>query len=398
MKAKSARREHPVSDAPVTARKPLPRGVPLEWLDEVLLAASEIDPDATVEDRVTALVGAVAQALPSCAIGVRIPDGSMPPLVIRRSPRPRGADDHAPARLFPELSRERITPIQLDEQPTLHLASDDPEILADATVDLLVDRLAAALRSAIRHGRAYHVLREQIIQSDKLASLGQMAAGVVHELNNPLTSILAYSDYLRRKGERAGADPADLDRLARIHEAASRILRFSRDLVTYARPSTERPGPVSIHEVIDRALLFCEHVLDQTGVSVERSFGEIPQVIGVAEQLTQVFVNLFTNAAQAMHDGGGCLEILTEPSEDGAYVRVAVCDNGHGVDSDHLPRIFEPFFTTKTDGTGTGLGLSIVHGIVTAHGGQVHAESREPRGMLFYVNLPVARPAAAAAP
>src|SRR5262249_37510673 len=162
---------------------------------------------------------------------------------------------------------------------------------------------------ALRHARAYErsrannaevgVLQAQVIQSEKLASLGQIAAGVVHELNNPLTSIVAYSDYLRKKGERNGADVADLERLTRINEAAERILRFSRDLIAYSRPSTEVPAPVAIHDVIDRALVFCEHVLERTGVMVERTFGDVKLVRGVAGQLTQVFVNLFTNACQA---------------------------------------------------------------------------------------------------
>jgi signal transduction histidine kinase len=390
MKAKSARREQPPPDSPVQGRKPLTRSVPIEWLDGVLLAATELEPDATLEERAAALVDAAAGALPACAVGVLIPRGAQDPIVIRRSPRANRSDISDPARLFPEFGFEQVAPIELDHRATLHLASDDQRLLDDAAVSVFMDRLAAVLRASIRHGRAHDVLREQVIRSDKLASLGQIAAGVVHELNNPLTSILAYSDYLRRKGERSGTDPADLDRLARINEAATRILRFSRDLIAYSKPSTEKPAPISLHDVIDRALLFCEHVLDQTGVIVEKRFGDVPPVLGVTEQLTQVFVNLFTNAAQAMHEHGGCLGITTEPSDGGAYVRAAICDDGHGIEGEHLPRIFEPFFTTKTDGTGTGLGLSIVRSIVAAHGGRVRAEIRTPCGMVFYVDLPAA--------
>jgi signal transduction histidine kinase len=390
MTAKKVRRERPLSDSPVEGRTPLTRTVPLEWLDGILLAATEIEPDATVEERAAALVSVAATSLPSCAVGVVIPGDARDPIIIRRSPRASQGHPQSPARLFPEFGFERVTPIDLDHRATLHLASDDGAILDESAVDVLVDRLAVALRASIRHGHAHDMLRDQIIQSDKLASLGQIAAGVVHELNNPLTSILAYSDYLRRKGERAGTDPADLDRLARINEAATRILRFSRDLIAYSRPSTEKPGPISIHDVIDRALLFCEHVLDQTGVVVEKTFGDVPPVLGVTEQLTQVFVNLFTNAAQAMHEHGGCLRITTELSEGGAYVQVTIRDDGHGIDGEHLPRIFDPFFTTKTDGTGTGLGLSIVRNIVAAHGGRVRADISVPRGMVFHVDLPAA--------
>src|ERR1041384_4243631 len=130
--------------------------------------------------------------------------------------------------------------------------------------DTVLDRLALGLGSAIRPARSHarrrageaevRGLENQVIQSEKLASLGQIAAGIVHELNNPLTSIVAYSDYLRKKAERSDSDPADVERLFRINEAAERILRFSRDLIAYSRPSAEVPAPVAIHDVIDRAL------------------------------------------------------------------------------------------------------------------------------------------------
>jgi signal transduction histidine kinase len=388
-----------VSDAPVTGRKPLARDVPLEWIDAVLVAVTEIEPSADLERRVSALVDAAASALPSCAFGVRLPGAC---LVVRRSPGGGGAGAGDPTRLFPDLASERLAPIFAGGDPALacpsgedlamlHVASDDEKLLFESpALDALVNRLALALRASIRQAHANALLRDQVIQSDKLASLGQIAAGVVHELNNPLTSILAYSDYLRRKGERAGTDPTDLDRLARINEAADRILRFSRDLIAYSRPSTERPGPVSIHDVIDRALSFCEHVLDKTGVLVERSFGDVAPVLGVASQLTQVFVNLFTNAAQAMQEEGGTLRIATAAIDDGSSVRVTIRDDGHGIHLDHLPRIFDPFFTTKTDGTGTGLGLSIVQSIIDAHGGRIRVDAGEPRGATFHVDLPVA--------
>jgi two-component system NtrC family sensor kinase len=146
---------------------------------------------------------------------------------------------------------------------------------------------------------------------------------------------------------------------------------------------------VGIHEIIDRALVFCEHVLGETGVSVERSFEEVRPVQGVAGQLTQVFVNLFTNACHAMREGdGGMLVIRTAMRGD--WVVVTVSDDGQGIPSEHQERIFEPFFTTKTDGSGTGLGLSIVRNIVLRHRGRIRAEAMDPRGTCFQVELPVA--------
>ncbi|WP_434043111.1 MULTISPECIES: sensor histidine kinase [Sorangium] len=384
--------EQPSSDAPVTLRKPLTRDIPLEWIDNLLLAASELDPSASVEQRASALLGAAERALAGCGVGVCIPGAAGAQLVIRMSPRARRDDARDPARLLPEFAFERVAAIEPEGRSSVHIAADDAGYLDSAPIGALIDRLALALRITIREARAQQSLRDQIIQAEKLASLGKMAAGVVHELNNPLTSILAYSEYLRRKGERCGFDPSDIERLARINEAADRIRRFTRDLIAYSRPSAEKPGAVSLHDIIERALVFCEHLLDQTGVTVEKRFGEIPPVHGVIDPLTQVFVNLVTNAAHAMHERGGCLGIATAMSPNDGYITVTLQDEGHGIQADHLPRIFDPFFTTKTDGTGTGLGLSIVRNIVASHGGAIRAAARAPRGTVFYLDLPIALP------
>ncbi|AUX36494.1 sensor histidine kinase [Sorangium cellulosum] len=394
MSGRSAERlgKRPLSDAPVTLRKPLTRDLPLEWIDNLLIASSELDPSASAEQRASALLGAAAKMLPGCGLGVYIPGATGAQVVVRVSPRPRRDDGRDPARLLPEFAFERVAAIEPEGRSTMHIAADDAGHLDSAPIQALVDRLVLTLGASLREARAHESLRAQVIQAEKLASLGKMAAGVVHELNNPLTSILAYSEYLRRKGERSGFDPSDIERLARINEAADRILRFSRDLITYARPSTEKPGAVSLHDIIERALVFCEHLLDQTGVTVERCFGEIPPVRGVIDPLTQVFVNLFTNAAHAMHEHGGCLGITTAMSPEDGYITVTIQDEGHGIDVEHLPRIFDPFFTTKTDGSGTGLGLSIVRNIVASHGGSIRAEACAPRGTAFYLDLPVALP------
>ncbi|WP_437503347.1 sensor histidine kinase [Sorangium sp. So ce1099] len=384
-----------MSDAPVTLRKPLTRDIPLEWIDALLIAASELDPSASLEQRASALLGAAERTLTGCGFGACIPGATGAQVVVRVSSRARREDTRDPARLLPEFAFERAVAIEPEGRSSVHIAADDAGYLDSAPIQALVDRLVLALQITIREARAQQSLRDQIIQAEKLASLGKMAAGVVHELNNPLTSILAYSEYLRRKGERSGVDPSDLERLARINEAADRIRRFSRDLIAYSRPSTEKPGAVSLHDIIERALVFCEHLLEQTSVTVEKCFGEIPPVHGVIDPLTQVFVNLFTNAAHAMHEHGGCLGIATAMSPSDGYITVTIQDEGHGIDAEHLPRIFDPFFTTKTDGTGTGLGLSIVRNIVASHGGAIRATPRAPRGTAFYLDLPIALPSSA---
>ncbi|MDQ3031217.1 MAG: ATP-binding protein [Myxococcota bacterium] len=238
-------------------------------------------------------------------------------------------------------------------------------------------------------------LEEQIIHAEKLATLGQLAAGVVHELNNPLTSISVYSEYLLTKGKRDGVPPGDLEKLGRIAEAAARMLRFTRDLVTYARPSSEEPGSLSLGEVVDQALVFCDHVINDAHVVVQRCYaGELPPLWGVRGQLHQVFINLVTNACHAIAGSGGAsgtLKVSIDHDGDGLVVRV--CDDGPGIASEHVAHIFEPFFSTKGEGRGTGLGLSIVRNIVQQHGGTIDVSSRtdetERTGTEFEVRFPL---------
>jgi two-component system, NtrC family, sensor kinase len=233
-------------------------------------------------------------------------------------------------------------------------------------------------------------LNAHMMQAEKLASLGQLAAGVVHELNNPLTSIVAYTDWLIRKQETTG-DPDSLERLRRIGESSSRILRFTRDLVTYARPSSEVPVPVAIHGVIDKALAFCEHVMAEHGAQVERVFAtHVPTVRGMPEQLVQVFVNLVTNACHAMPASGGRLIVTSSVLAQGR-VLITVEDNGHGIAQEHVASIFTPFFTTKGDGRGTGLGLSIVRNIMDNHGAEISAQTRAGGGAIFTLEFPPVR-------
>jgi two-component system, NtrC family, sensor kinase len=288
----------------------------------------------------------------------------------------------------------------VDEGSTLHLASDDPQLEDDDSPMMHVVRRAAlamgrGLGLARGHAKATSDARElralnsHMVQAEKLASLGQIAAGVVHELNNPLTSIVAYTDWLIRKQGPTG-DPDSLERLRRIGESASRILRVTRDLVAYARPSSEVPVPVSLHTVIEQALAFCEHVLAQHGAQVERRFAEgVPPVRGMHEQLVQVFVNLFTNACHAMPADGGRLLVSSQVTDDGLHLMVFVTDNGHGIAVEHLAQIFAPFFTTKVDGRGTGLGLSIVKNIMDNHSAEIRAERGEDGGARFALVFPV---------
>ncbi len=231
-------------------------------------------------------------------------------------------------------------------------------------------------------------LEHQIIQAEKLATLGQLAAGVVHELNNPLTSITVYAEHLLRKNQRAGGDPTDSERLGRILEAAQRILNFTRDLVTYARPSAEEPRAVSLESLLEQSVVFCEHVLGERGVTVERRYAPgLPAVLAVPSQLHQVFINLITNACHAMPEGAGRLVLETAQERAGGPITVRIVDNGSGIPAEIRDRIFEPFYTTKSEGKGTGLGLSIVRNIVHQHRGEIAVESALGAGTTFVLTL-----------
>ncbi|MFW5920581.1 MAG: ATP-binding protein, partial [Polyangiales bacterium] len=271
--------------------------------------------------------------------------------------------------LLPESERTRLLPVfvnALRGRPTSNFEINLPRL--DGGSARIAANVASILSSdgevegVIAIGRdltEVRELEEQVIQAEKLATLGQLAAGVVHELNNPLTSISVYGEYLLKTSERSDTEEGDVEKLRRIVESAERILRFTRDLVTYARPSTEEPQFLSIHDELEQAIVFCEHVLDEVGASVDKSYAEeLPPIYGIKGQLHQVFINLITNACHAMPEGAGRLRIETTPVGDD-QLRVRIQDNGRGVPPDDLARIFEPFFTTKGEGTGTGLGLSI---------------------------------------
>jgi signal transduction histidine kinase len=368
------------------------------WRDILLALALELPVEVSPAELAERFLDGLAPILPHLALGACLvtEPGERPVVSVRLPPGAADAVQRDPTRLFPMLHEERIVPV--DEASTFHVGSASDL----APLDLqIMDRAAQILKTSIARSksfrrahesaRSFERLQSHMIQAEKLASLGQIVAGVVHELNNPLTSIVAYSEYLSRKARARMPDEQaedDLERLRRIEEAAGRILRFSRDLVAYARPSTEIPGPVVLSDVIDKALVFCEH--EFAGIEVERNLPPLPAIRGVAGSLTQVFVNLFTNAAHAMGEGGGRLQLSARVDSESHAVLFTVADQGPGIERESLPLIFEPFFTTKSEGRGTGLGLSIVRGILDSLGATIAVESVLGAGTTFTLSLPIA--------
>lgn len=223
--------------------------------------------------------------------------------------------------------------------------------------------------------------------AERLAGIGRLVAGVVHELNNPLTAVNMYSDVLVEKLSSVGHDASDVEKLRAIKESGQRIQRLARDLVAYARPAGARVEPVDLAAVLDEAVRLAKPALKETSAVLDRAFEEVPAVEASRPSLVQVFVNLLTNAAQAVRSGGR-VTVRLAPA-DGA-VRVVVEDDGAGMEPEVAQRAFEPFFTTRP-GQGIGLGLPIVQGIVERHGGSVALDTAPNAGTRVAVTLPVKR-------
>ena len=269
-----------------------------------------------------------------------------------------------------------------DEQVTLATT-----IASQAAMAIENARLFSDLKQSLQELKQ---TRAQLIQADKLSALGQMIAGVAHEINNPLTTIMGYAQLLQ--GEEV-SDQVRRD-LERITEAAKRSQRIVQNLLTFARAYEPRKEYIDINQVIEDTLALRAYQLKVDNIEVVTELDEnLPWTMADPYRLQQVFLNLINNAQQAMAElGGGRLTVRSE-LRGGNTIRVAVSDTGPGIPEEIMPKIFDPFFTTKDVGEGTGLGLSVSYGIVSEHGGRIWAESEEGRGATFIVELPVRKEA-----
>jgi PAS domain S-box-containing protein len=231
-------------------------------------------------------------------------------------------------------------------------------------------------------------LEEQLIQAEKLAAMGQMLAGVAHELNNPLTAILGVTELLRE----GHTDQEVTKRQLEItHRQARRAARIVQNLLEFSRPASPQKKPVDLNSIIDRTLQLHEHSLRRNNVEVDfRPQPDFPGVIADANQLIQVFLNLVTNAEQAIREVRESGRIQIRFARAGSRIAVTFQDDGVGIRPDSVPRLFDPFYTTKRPGGGTGLGLSICLSIVREHGGTIEAEALPAGGSAFTVYLPAA--------
>ncbi|MDX9785299.1 MAG: ATP-binding protein [Desulfobacterales bacterium] len=229
----------------------------------------------------------------------------------------------------------------------------------------------------------------QLLQAEKMASLGKLAAGVAHQLNNPLGGITLFTKLVLEEHDLPESAKEDL---TRILKDAERCRDTVKELLEFTRQTKHMMRPHDINRALLRTLFLLENQTLFQNITIEKQLAEdLPQLMGDIQQLNHLFMNIILNAAQAM-EGKGALTLKTTLLPDGEFICIEITDTGPGIPDDILAHIFEPFFTTKEEGKGTGLGLSLVYGIVENHGGRIHAKSKLGVGTSFIIELPVSGP------
>ncbi len=227
-------------------------------------------------------------------------------------------------------------------------------------------------------------LEVQLRHADRLATIGELAAGVAHELNEPLGNILGFAQLARKSPELLEKTGKDLERIIQASLHAREVVK---KLLIFARLVPARKSRVNLNRIVEDGLYFLEFRFAKEGIELERFLDpDLPDIIADPGQLNQVLVNLVVNSIQAM-PGGGTLVVKTKAYSD--HVELTVEDNGIGMNAEVKSQIFLPFYTTKSIEQGTGLGLAVVHGIVTSHGGKIEVDSKEGEGSRFTIKLPV---------
>jgi signal transduction histidine kinase len=233
----------------------------------------------------------------------------------------------------------------------------------------------------------------QLIQSEKLSAVGEFVAGVTHELNNPLATVMGFSELLQKEDVQA----EHRRHLDMIFKSAQRCQKIVQSLLSFARRRQPERKPVSVNALIEAVLEIVSYPLRTSNIEVVKQFTQdLPMVLADAHQIQQVLLNIINNARQAMeaHQPRGQIKLITEVHQ--PNVRITIRDNGPGIPEKNLRRIFDPFFTTKEVGKGTGLGLSLCYGIIKEHGGSITPLSQPGEGATFIIELPITHDVAAA--
>jgi len=227
-------------------------------------------------------------------------------------------------------------------------------------------------------------VQDQLIHAGKMAAIGELAAGVAHEINNPLTGVLTFSSLMLKKVDENHPWRKDLETIV---QQTSRCRNIVKGLLDFARQRKPDKKEWDVHTLIERTLMFVEKQVPFQNIKIVKDFKTgIPMLFVDGDQIQQVFMNILLNAADAMA-GGGAITIKTD-SKDGVAV-VTFTDTGCGIAKEHLPKLFDPFFTTKQTGKGTGLGLAISYGIIHSHSGEIIVESEGGKGATFRIKIPI---------
>ena len=258
-------------------------------------------------------------------------------------------------------------------------------VLVSGSMGDQVDKEVETFHFLIKDIQKRKMMEEQLAQADKLASIGELASGVAHEINNPLSVILGYTQLLLRNENKTTERHADLKTIEKHVRSCKAIVE---NLLSFSRKSDTEKEMLDIHHVIDDVLAFVQHHSDIQNIEFEREYSPSVNSLMIDEKkIKQVLINLVVNAIHAV-DKQGRILISTELREAADEIVIRVSDDGYGIEKRHLNKIFDPFFTTKPTGEGTGLGLSVSYGIINNHGGHIDVESTAGEGTTFIITLP----------
>jgi two-component system NtrC family sensor kinase len=246
--------------------------------------------------------------------------------------------------------------------------------------------------------RAYEELKdaqEQIVQTEKLASLGKLAATIAHEINNPLAVVLTYIRLMIKLMDRNGFSPERLEDISRylntMDSETSRCGEVVKNLLAFSRQDKVTIESHSITDIIDRTLILIAHDLEMKGIQLKKTIEpNMSKVQCDFKQIQQALLNIMYNASEAMLNGGTLTVTANRSTGVEGFIEVMISDTGCGIAENDKEKIFDPFFTTKEEGKGVGLGLSVVYGIITRHKGTIEVESEPGKGSTFKVTLPIA--------
>jgi PAS domain S-box-containing protein len=272
-----------------------------------------------------------------------------------------------------------------DKYETTMISKEGKKIFVEISLNTIELEKKTVVIAIIRDITMRKMVQEQLITTDRLASIGELAAGVAHELSNPLTSVMGYTQLLLEQNV-PSAVKKDLEI---VNSEARRAADVTKNLLMFARRYAPEKQLINVNDLIEKVLEIRSYEQKINNIKVTRDLApDIKPVIGDPSQLQQVFINIIINAEYSMTKAhhGGILKVTTKNIED--YVRISFADDGTGIPSKDIPRIFDPFFTTKDLVRGTGLGLSICHGIIIRHNGRIYAESDSGQGATFIIELP----------